>query len=455
MRLSGVLELVPWVLQQLLVSVAYVFACHGIRYRGKQKENTAGMKKRNMRYAAEGAVLLLAFTFLGIAADFIFKSSPFLVVWSVIQWGGLAIYLYFFSEYRSKTKFIVWCSMIAGLQSLTSIAGQMSYLTGNYLGKGWPEAAARFVVYLFIPLLAIYLSRWNFDDFEKLPVPGLILILCGDFSLMCLVVTESVWPTTGIDEVKRFLVTYLCLLIIVLASIYALYSVCKGQDSIMLLREEKQQLEKEKERFYMAKEQMEEIRSIRHDLKNQRSYMKILLQEKRYKELENYFSETDASFSAPKNYVNCGNKSVNVILNMEYAKVDSELEIDSLLVVPPVLPYQDDELCSLLTNLLDNAIEECRRIKEKGETEPKIRLEIYPEANYLYILCCNTTDKSTLSYWMDGVRSTKEDQVQHGYGTQIVARIAEKYNGCAEYSVQDGYFVAKILMEMTGGRQHD
>lgn len=455
MRLSGVLELVPWVLQQLLVSVAYVFACHGIRYRGNQKENTAGMKKRNARYAMEGVILLLIFTFLGIAADFIFKSSPFLVVWSVVQWGALALYLHFFSEYRSKTKFIVWCSMIAGLQSLTSIAGQISYLTGAYLGKGWPEAAARVFVYLLIPLLAVYLSRWNFDDFEKLPVPGLILILCGDFSLMCLVVTESVWPTTGIEEVKRFLVTYLCLLIIVLASIYALYSVCKGQDSIMLLREEKQQLEKEKERFYMAKEQMEEIRSIRHDLKNQRSYMKILLQEKRYQELENYFSETDPSFSVPKNYVNCGNKSVNVILNMEYAKVDSQITIDSLLVVPPVLPYQDDELCSLLTNLLDNAIEECRRIREKGETEPKIRLEIYPEANYLYILCCNTTDKSTLSYWMDGVRSTKEDQVQHGYGTQIVARIAEKYNGCAEYSVQDGYFTAKILMEMTGGQQHD
>ena len=189
----------------------------------------------------------------------------------------LAVYLRFFSDYRRDAKIILWCSMFAGMQALTSLSGQASYMVGETVAKGIPEAAARVLGYLLIPALAWYLIRFNFDDFEKLPAAGLTLILAGDVSLLVLVISESLWSTSEEAAVKRFLIMYLCFFLIVLVSIYVLYTICREQEQTLLLREEAQQLQKEKERFYMAEEQMQEIRSIRHDLKNQRHYMSCLL----------------------------------------------------------------------------------------------------------------------------------------------------------------------------------
>ena len=70
-------------------------------------------------------------------------------------------------------------------------------------------------------------------------------------------------------------------------------------------------------------------------------------------------------------------------------------------------------------------------------------------------MCQNPTSRTALTYWKEGLRSTKEDTAQHGYGTQIVARIAEKYSGWANYEIKDGCFAAKVMMDMTGGKHCD
>lgn len=439
MILTGSLELIPWFIQQILTALSYIIVCYGLKWREDSRKKIL-----------ETICLCIGMPFLGIAINnCITPSTAFPVIWNFVQGIVLALYLQFFSKYRKTTKIVLWCSLFAGILAVSPMAGQASYLIGK-LASGWPEAAIRMAVYFLIPLFAIYLSRCNFNEFEKIPASGLVVILTGDLSLMILAVTESLWHASDTVVVIRFLVVYICMFGMIVASIYGIYSICREHERTLILREETQQIEKEKERFQMAEGQMEEIRSIRHDLKNQRNYMRILLKEKRYEELERYFAQSEDEISVPKSYVKCGNKSVNVILNMEYAKLDKDISVDSLLVVPPVLPFQDDEICSILTNLLDNAIEECRRMKEEGSADTQIQLEIYPEANYLYIMCANTTDRKELAYWKEGIRSTKSDIRQHGYGTQIVARIAEKYGGCAEYTIKDGYFVAKIMMDMLG-----
>lgn len=450
MRLSELIEVIPWTIQQFLIAVGYGIVCHG-SYMDWEKGN----RKKCVRGLLEEAGIFIFLSVFGIGVNFLIPGSGFPAIWICVLGGVLALYLKFFSNHCKSAKLILWCSMFAGIQALTSLAGMASYLIGLCFFRGWPEAVIRICVYFFIPCLALYLARFNFDEFEKLPAAGMTLILSGDLCLMLLVISESIWQVSEVNAFKRFVTADICLFGIVLVSIYVLYSICRDHEMTLILREEKQQLQKEKERIYMAEEQMDEIRSIQHDLKNQRHYMKILIKEKRYEELENYFAENKVEFPVSDDRVQCGNSSVNVILNMEYAKLDPDIKIDSLLVIPPILPFAEEELCSVLTNILDNAIEECKRIKSEGIKNPSICLEIYPEANYLYIMCRNTTNKSQLVYWKDGVRSTREDSVCHGYGTQIASRIAEKYNGCAEYIIKEGCFVAKIMMDMMGGKGCD
>jgi hypothetical protein len=67
--------------------------------------------------------------------------------------------------------------------------------------------------------------------------------------------------------------------------------------------------------------------------------------------------------------------------------------------------------------------------------------------SYLYIVCRNSTDRQQLERWNDALRTTKSDERLHGYGTRIVMKTAEKYNGTADYSLKDGTFVAKVMLD--------
>ncbi len=135
---------------------------------------------------------------------------------------------------------------------------------------------------------------------------------------------------------------------------------------------------------------------------------------------------------------------------METGKLKAEqIPFEHQLVVPPVLPFSEEHLFSIIVNLMDNACEECKRLKDSGNTDVKVRLEIVPHQSYLIIKCSNTTDRTALEKTRGGIRTSKGDERIHGYGTRIVSRLAEKYNGAADYMLENGMFVAKVLLDMT------
>lgn len=177
--------------------------------------------------------------------------------------------------------------------------------------------------------------------------------------------------------------------------------------------------------------------------------------EQRYDELRQYFAKLSENLPTQLNMIDCGNRLMNTVLNMELAKLKSErISFEHQLVVPPVLPFPDEEICSIITNLLDNAAEECRRLLQKGWGAVRVRLEIYPHQSYLFIKCSNSTDRELLSRSRGGIRTTKEDERLHGYGTKIISKLADKHNGCADFSLSGGQFVAQVMLDMTEER-HD
>ena len=127
----------------------------------------------------------------------------------------------------------------------------------------------------------------------------------------------------------------------------------------------------------------------------------------------------------------------------------SRILLEHQLVVPPVLPFADEDICAIVANLVDNAAEECRRLLADGAEKAKLRLEIYPHQSYLYIKCMNSTDRTSLIKRKGGLITTKADASLHGYGTKIVSRLAEKYNGAADYSLAEGQFIAQVMLDMT------
>ena len=100
------------------------------------------------------------------------------------------------------------------------------------------------------------------------------------------------------------------------------------------------------------------------------------------------------------------------------------------------------DLSSLLSNLLDNAVEAAAQT-----TEPFVRLTI-TKYNAYYTICVENSymGKKSLKGSVGALISTKSDKAPHGYGTQIISDIAQKYDGNYSWEAQESRFISTVIM---------
>ena len=109
--------------------------------------------------------------------------------------------------------------------------------------------------------------------------------------------------------------------------------------------------------------------------------------------------------------------------------------------VPDKLPMSDVELCSMLGNILDNAVEACGTLPEE---ERFMRVYIGKLKGQLYLSVQNSAGKVRKS--KNTYLSTKEGE--HGYGLFRIDRVAKKYGGYVNRQNEDGVFATEIMVPL-------
>lgn len=429
-----------WISELLLLTLTWVIFC-------LRKPNVL---KICLYTAALGSVL-----FLGNMALFLLTAGSmylFPILWSCVHGLISFCFLWRVAPYRPKNKALLWIALYNVVISASALGGKCSFLVSTVTDNSFAIGAVRASFYLLMPLSAVFMRRKNLDDFLQAPNSCLLLVgimFIFEFALST-VETALFSPVSGVNIV--FVVAFAGMLATNLIAMQALHTICSEQRRIYSLTAENQRYQAEREVARIAENALEDLRCIRHDLKNQYGYLQILVGEKRYDELETYLQSMQNNLPPQLNYIDCGNRVVNTVLNMEFAKFRSQgIALEQQLVVPPVLPFASEDVCSVLVNLLDNAREECSRLKAGGSEDVRVRLEIHPHQSYLLIRCLNSTDRTTLQRKGNGLLSTKSGSQYHGYGTRIIARLAEKYNGCADFKLENGMFLAQVMLDMTEG----
>ena len=103
--------------------------------------------------------------------------------------------------------------------------------------------------------------------------------------------------------------------------------------------------------------------------------------------------------------------------------------------------FDADDLVNLLANSLDNAIESSLQQKKRKE----IAIAIKNKRNYLWIEIKNAISSSVLQKNAK-LLTTKANRKYHGFGTESIRNLVEKYDGGTEYYEKDGWFVLDIMM---------
>lgn len=194
------------------------------------------------------------------------------------------------------------------------------------------------------------------------------------------------------------------------------------------------------------RESGENLRILRHEVKNQYAYIKLLLERQDYRSAEEFFGEMSMHANPTFLHVNSGNHLVDDIVNLELSRAAAAgVDVDSRIAVPPELPFEEIDLASLLMNLLDNAIEACADVPAGRKC---VRLALIADQGSLIVNVSNPAAAAPTVVEDGRLRTTKTDADLHGYGTGIVRKIAEKYDGVADFSYADGVFTAKVMLAL-------
>lgn len=223
---------------------------------------------------------------------------------------------------------------------------------------------------------------------------------------------------------------------IIVVCFYMTIALNKAQRSSEELRTIARQNEAGQQYAQNIKKQYNEIRRIRHDMKQTHSVVLSLLLEAKTNEAIEYLTKTAKQISDFDVVIDTGNDFVNAILNTKMVEAKHS-GIGILCSVDKEVSDVDEvDLCNLLGNMLDNAIEACKK-QTDGERFIEVKTQAF--ANQVLIGVANTVDKDVMRENSE-LRTTKEDGDNHGFGIQSIRAIAKKYNGTVQFSQENGWF---------------
>ena len=185
-----------------------------------------------------------------------------------------------------------------------------------------------------------------------------------------------------------------------------------------------------------------QVRGWRHDYRNHINNMKIQLSQENYGGLSDYLNELADDLDTVDTVIKTGNVMADAILNSKLnvaEKMNVQLNVKAN--VPEMLPMSDVELCSLLGNMLDNAVEACGTLPEE---ERFMRVYIGKLKGQLYLSVQNSAGKVRKE--KGSYLSTKEGE--HGYGLFRIDRVAKKYGGYVNRQNEEGVFATELLIPL-------
>lgn len=184
------------------------------------------------------------------------------------------------------------------------------------------------------------------------------------------------------------------------------------------------------------------MRGWRHNYRNHIQVMKALAEKGDIEAIKDYLNKLDEDLTTIDMVVKTGNTMADAILNSKISLAKSKgikVKVDAH--IPIKLKMSELDLCVILGNLFDNAIEANLPLPED---ERLIRVYMDMKNTQLYISFTNFTASGKLAKEANLFKTTKGDG--HGFGLVSIDSIIEKLDGYISRNSEDGAFTTEILI---------
>ncbi len=188
-------------------------------------------------------------------------------------------------------------------------------------------------------------------------------------------------------------------------------------------------------------EMTDQLRKLRHDMNNHIGILKALSKTKRYEDMEEYIDQMYEDVELANDLIITGNRAVAVLLNGKKALAKQKnIEFTSM-VASQDYNMLNKDICSLLANILDNAIEAA----EKSKSKKFIQLMIQKTEEGDVISCENSFGIKPMIKKGRFVTNKENHQI-HGIGTENIKSIVRKYNGELNFDYDDETFNIRVVI---------
>lgn len=265
-------------------------------------------------------------------------------------------------------------------------------------------------------------------------------------AMMILYITMYVMILTNFQSNIIILLSIICVSMIVIAGIvwYMIARINKDNEikTKLLLSEQKANLYKQN--IISSNSQIETIKLLKHDMKNNISCIDALIEEENYDEAHNICHSLTNKYTSIGTIVNTENYLLNAVLNVEIEKAKSYGIPIKLSITNDLKMFKNSsDIISLIGNILDNAISYLSKNKVKNN---EINFSTGYEGSYSIIKCRNNILDSVL-FNNPSLKTDKKDKDNHGKGITIINSIAHKYNGDVIIKERNKEFIITVILD--------
>lgn len=193
------------------------------------------------------------------------------------------------------------------------------------------------------------------------------------------------------------------------------------------------------QKYYAEVENMyRKMRGWRHDYRHHIQVMKVHAVNGEYEAICDYLDMLDDDLTNVETVIKTGNRMADAILNSKLSiAMEQHIKIKAEANVPVALTVSELDLCIIIGNLLDNAIDACLELPIE---ERLIRIYMEMKGNYLYFALTNTASGKKKKHF----KTTKGEG--HGLGIARIDAIVKKYGGYVTRASEDGAFSTEVLL---------
>ena len=398
-----------------------------------------------IRIGGLGGILLLA-----IALNVVIEKSNILLT---ISFGIFFIiaYLFYNGEIHIKMIMAIFIVIFSYLMELIA-ALVIVAIFGNVLYDIRHNMMLLLLGGIISKILLIFFAeiiiRFRKNNASQVSLRSWLLILSIPVFSVVLSVT-SVYEPILKDEFS--VISVLACVSIVYINVIVFYLF----DSIVFQVNENNQFRFREKQLLIQKNQYEnvidgynQVKRVRHDMVNHLLALDGYLANQQYHEALEYIHKLNDELDFGKRGIVSSNVAIDALIGNGKLKAAKEgIDFECEVMIPRKLKIDEMDICIVLGNLLNNAIEACRRIDDERVSK-RIMLKMYYKQEYIFIELENSYDLSTIKKKNGRFVSSKlyREKDEIGIGMGNMEKIVEKYEGVYQIDLSGKMFIVKIMM---------